>query len=132
MRADAFARQHVEDRGFFVSWHELESGYPTLSQRVYNLMALNRGEPARVPRGLFAYLFAILFSRLTAFLLIGAYIGVIVVYGARETKKAELARQNAAILQQQAQEAAARQRQSAPQYEEEEEIEEDVIEEEEP
>ena len=39
--ADAFADQHTEERGFFVSWHELSSAYPTLSQRVSRMLALN-------------------------------------------------------------------------------------------
>ena len=38
--ADAFAGQHTEERGFFVSWHELSSAYPTLSQRVARMLAL--------------------------------------------------------------------------------------------
>ncbi len=39
--ADAFAEQHTDDRGFFVSWHELSSAYPTLSQRVAKMLALD-------------------------------------------------------------------------------------------
>ena len=31
MNPEAFAEQHTKMRGFFVSWHELISGYPTLS-----------------------------------------------------------------------------------------------------
>jgi Zn-dependent protease with chaperone function/competence protein ComGC len=57
--APAFARQHRDDRGFFVSWHELTSAYPTLSQRVKNLLALR--DPAyefTAPRNPFAYLTA--------------------------------------------------------------------------
>ncbi len=45
--AAAFARQHADERGFFVSLHELTSTYPTLSRRVSDLLALRTG--ARVP-----------------------------------------------------------------------------------
>jgi len=51
--AAAFARQHAEERGFFVSLHELTSTYPTLSRRVSDLVALRTGvrvsAPARHP-----------------------------------------------------------------------------------
>ena len=105
MQAEVFASQHIEDRGFFVSWHELESGYPTLSQRVYNLMALGRGEePRRVSRNPIAYLFAIIFSRLTFFLLIVAYIALIAIAGVKATKEAQAAKQQAATAQSQVEE----------------------------
>jgi competence protein ComGC len=59
LSADAFADQHVAERGFFVSLHELTSTYPTLSRRVTDLLALKTGarapRPARHP---FAYLLA--------------------------------------------------------------------------
>ena len=59
LKADVFASQHVEERGFFVSLHELASTYPTLSKRVTDLLALKTGIPARrPPRNPFAYLFA--------------------------------------------------------------------------
>lgn len=45
MQPEAFAAQHYSERGFFVSWHELTSAYPTLSQRVANLLALKAGTP---------------------------------------------------------------------------------------
>lgn len=55
----AFARQYRTLRGFFVSWHELISGYPTLSQRVANLVSLGEGrEPERAGRHPLSYLFA--------------------------------------------------------------------------
>lgn len=55
-----FADQHHNRRGFFVSWYELVSGYPTLSRRVRDLRALagERPEPA-APRNPLAYLFAL-------------------------------------------------------------------------
>jgi Zn-dependent protease with chaperone function len=47
--ADAFASQHRDERGFFVSLHELTSTYPTLSRRVTDLIALRTGTPAAKP-----------------------------------------------------------------------------------
>lgn len=58
--ATAFADQHAEERGFFVSLHELTSTYPTLSRRVTDLLALRTG--ARVstpPRHPLAYVIAL-------------------------------------------------------------------------
>lgn len=59
--ADAFAAQHADERGFFVSWHELTSAYPTLSARVARLVNLVRPgtAPSSPPRNPFAYLFAL-------------------------------------------------------------------------
>lgn len=56
----AFAEQHFAERGFFVSWHELTSGYPTLSQRVSQLLAL-RDEKyhCKAERNPFAVVFAL-------------------------------------------------------------------------
>ena len=57
--AAAFASQHAEERGFFISLHELTSPYPTLSRRVTDLLALKSGNPAARPnRNPFAYLLA--------------------------------------------------------------------------
>ena len=59
MDAGAFAEQHYRDRGFFVSWHELNSSYPTLSQRVWNLFSMHTDEPtAQAVRHPMAYIFA--------------------------------------------------------------------------
>ena len=60
MNPDTFAHQYRNNRGFFVSWHELTSGYPTLSQRVHNLITLDdfKRQPAKAPRNPLAYLFA--------------------------------------------------------------------------
>jgi Zn-dependent protease with chaperone function/competence protein ComGC len=56
----AFATQHTQERGFFISWHELTSPYPTLSQRVKNLLALRDDQFAfKAYRNPFAYLFAV-------------------------------------------------------------------------
>ncbi len=60
LSADAFAAQHNEERGFFVSLHELTSTYPTLSRRVTDLRALRDGRPAPAPqRHVLAYLLAL-------------------------------------------------------------------------
>jgi len=60
MTPEVFASQYRASRGFFVSWYELISGYPTLSQRVANLLALTedarRPPPGRHP---LAYVFAL-------------------------------------------------------------------------
>lgn len=60
MNPAVFAGQHFQRRGFFVSWHELNSFYPTLSQRVSNLLAIKLGtfqpSPGRHP---LAYLFTL-------------------------------------------------------------------------
>lgn len=59
MAAAPFAAQYAQERGFFVSWYELISGYPSLSHRVANLIALGEGRvPQRSGRNPFAYLFA--------------------------------------------------------------------------
>jgi Zn-dependent protease with chaperone function/competence protein ComGC len=60
LSAAAFARQNTDERGFFVSLHELTSGYPTLSGRTRMLMGLydpaHAAQPGRNP---FAYFFAL-------------------------------------------------------------------------
>jgi len=62
LNAEAFAGQHRDERGFFVSLHELVSAYPTLSRRVTDLLALRGGEPARSPeRNPLAYPVALFF-----------------------------------------------------------------------
>ena len=59
--ATAFAAQHHDERGFFVSWHELTSTYPTLSQRVSQMLALRDPQYATTaPRNPFAYFFAMI------------------------------------------------------------------------
>jgi prepilin-type processing-associated H-X9-DG protein len=61
MNDRAFADQYHDARGFFVSWHELISGYPTLSQRVNDLAALKGDGPRPRPgRNPVAYFFALL------------------------------------------------------------------------
>jgi len=60
MNPSAFARQYTDHRGFFVSWYELISGYPTLSQRVAALVAIREGRSlSRADRNLLAYPFAL-------------------------------------------------------------------------
>lgn len=59
--AEAFASQYEEERGFFVSLHELTSTYPTLSRRVRELRALQTSDYVReASRNPFAYLVAVL------------------------------------------------------------------------
>jgi Zn-dependent protease with chaperone function/competence protein ComGC len=59
LNAEAFAEQHRDERGFFVSLHELTSTYPTLSRRVTDLLALKHGNPVKPPaRNPLAYLIA--------------------------------------------------------------------------
>jgi hypothetical protein len=61
LSADAFAGQHADERGFFVSLHELTATYPTLSRRVSDLLTLKTGQAARTPdRNPFAYFFALI------------------------------------------------------------------------
>ena len=55
-----FARQNKLHRGFFVSWYELISGYPTLSRRMKDLTELETGRMIEnSPRHPLAYLFAL-------------------------------------------------------------------------
>jgi Zn-dependent protease with chaperone function/type II secretory pathway pseudopilin PulG len=59
MSPEAFSLQHQNHRGFFVSWYELISGYPTLSQRVANIMAIkNNSSEQKVSRHPLSYVFA--------------------------------------------------------------------------
>ena len=54
--AERFANQRERNRGFFVSLHELTSGYPTFARRVANLIAERDGSKvAPVRRNLLAY-----------------------------------------------------------------------------
>lgn len=58
-----FARQYYENRGFFVSWHELSSGYPTLSQRVAKVLGVDIPYfSTNSTRNPFAYIFSFVFS----------------------------------------------------------------------
>lgn len=89
MNSEQFASQHKQARGFFISWHELASGYPTLSQRVHNLAELSVGnEPTRYSRAFFGYIFAFLFSRSSIALVFVLYIGFIAVLGVKSVKTA--------------------------------------------
>ncbi len=58
-----FADQYFATRGFFVSWHELIVNYPTLSQRVAQILGFADAKYASRPgRHPLAYPFALLFS----------------------------------------------------------------------
>lgn len=60
MNPEAFAAQHARLRGFFVSWYELVSGYPPLSQRISDLLDIKAGRRSvRPSRNPLAYFFAI-------------------------------------------------------------------------
>ncbi|MCS6244825.1 MAG: M48 family metallopeptidase [Opitutus sp.] len=50
LSSNAFAGQHGDERGFFVSLHEITSTYPTLSRRVSDLLNLKTGQPATKPQ----------------------------------------------------------------------------------
>ncbi len=55
-----FAQQHYNHRGFFVSLHEILSGYPTLSKRVDDLIQITTKKKDRmVKRHSLAYCFAL-------------------------------------------------------------------------
>ena len=55
-----FSRQSSTHRGFFVSWYELISGYPTSSQRVSRLLAVKEDQSLPPwPRHPLAYFFAL-------------------------------------------------------------------------
>lgn len=55
----SYTAQYTDERGFFISLHELTSTYPTLARRVLDVLALRDGTtPARAPRSPFAYLVA--------------------------------------------------------------------------
>jgi Zn-dependent protease with chaperone function len=108
LNPSAFANQHENMRGFFVSWHELISGYPTLSQRVSNLIAVKNRQPAASTfRHPLAYLFAFftIGSRATggANLMVSiAIIGLLAAIGIPSILNAEkAAKQKAEIRQQQ-------------------------------
>jgi Zn-dependent protease with chaperone function len=58
-----FAQQHFRERGFFISWHGLISYYPTLSQRISNLIGLQHPDYAKQPsRHPLAYVCAFIFN----------------------------------------------------------------------
>jgi Zn-dependent protease with chaperone function/type II secretory pathway pseudopilin PulG len=60
MDVEHFAQQNQLKRGFFVSWYELISGYPTLTRRVNDLGALRGEQPAPRPsRHPLSYLFSL-------------------------------------------------------------------------
>lgn len=61
MNPAAFAKQHFYERGFFISWHEIISGYPTLSKRVYDLLSIANNDlnAKRASRSFLAYVFGL-------------------------------------------------------------------------
>ncbi len=90
-----FADQHFTTRGFFVSWHELIINYPTLSQRVAQILGFSDAKYARRSgRHPLAYLCALLFSAKNILYLYLAVVGisVLISLGAQvKAKEAEAA-----------------------------------------
>jgi hypothetical protein len=75
-----FAAQHFNTRDFFVSWHELITNYPTLSQRVALILGLHDPQYARRPgRNVLAYPFAFILSLFSIKNIILVYIAVVAV-----------------------------------------------------
>ena len=98
-----FAVQHFNARGFFVSWHELASTYPTLSQRVAQILGFHDAQYAQRPaRHVLAYPCAFLFNFRNIFL---AYILFVVLMtlgaGGLQKSIAEQQRQIQERIQQQ-------------------------------
>ena len=83
-----FAVQHFNARGFFVSWHELASTYPTLSQRVAQILGFADAQYALKPsRHLLAFPCAFLFNIRNIFLAYVAFI-FLMTLGAGSIQKA--------------------------------------------
>ncbi len=60
LNSSSFASQYRKHRGFFISWLELISGYPTLSRRVAYLQSIKSGQPFEAAgRNPLSYLFAL-------------------------------------------------------------------------
>lgn len=75
-----FARQYESERGFFVSWNELISSYPTLSQRTHHILSSTHEEyPEKASRNPLAWVFAFLFCRQTVFVALFFIYGAIIV-----------------------------------------------------
>jgi Zn-dependent protease with chaperone function len=83
-----FAEQHFTTRGFFVSWHELLVSYPTLSQRVANILGFQEPQFARrSARHWAAYPCALLFSTKNILLVYVAVVGISVLIALGEQVK---------------------------------------------
>ena len=94
-----FARQYHAKRGFFVSWHELAANYPTLSQRVSNILAIKDPEfSRRAPRHPLAYLCAPVFTLQTLIILY-----LVFIFGAMSLPVIKQAQARAAALRAQRQ-----------------------------
>jgi len=75
-----FAAQHFQTRDFFVSWHELIIGYPTLSQRVAQVLGFSDPQYAQRPgRHILAYPFAFFFTLFSIRSLILVYISIVAI-----------------------------------------------------
>jgi Zn-dependent protease with chaperone function len=94
-----FAAQHFDARGFFVSWHELASTYPTLSQRVAQVLGFADPQYAQSPgRHALAYPCAFLFNIRNIFLAYLLFV-VLMTLGAGGVQRA-VAEQQQQMLQQ--------------------------------
>ncbi len=72
-----FAEQHFKTRGFFISWHELIVSYPTLSQRVANILGFHDAQYARRSgRNFLAYPMAFIFTLKNVVFI---YFGVVII-----------------------------------------------------
>lgn len=94
-----FAEQYFTTRGFFVSWHELASTYPTLSQRVCNILGFMDPQYARrAGRHVLAYPMAFIFSFKNIIWVYLAFVGLSVLIAlGDQVKKAQ--EQQARMLQ---------------------------------
>jgi Zn-dependent protease with chaperone function len=83
-----FAAQHFNARGFFISWHELASTYPTLSQRVAQILGFHDAQYSKRPgRHAAAYPFAFLFNFKNIFLAYFLFV-ILMALGAGGVQKA--------------------------------------------
>ena len=95
-----FADQHFTTRGFFVSWHELIINYPTLSQRVAQILGFSDEKYARRSgRHPLAYLCALLFSAKNILYVYLAVVGISVLISLGAQAKAKEAEAAAAAAQ---------------------------------
>ncbi|HEX4141405.1 MAG TPA: M48 family metallopeptidase [Candidatus Methylacidiphilales bacterium] len=87
-----FADQYFTTRGFFVSWHELIINYPTLSQRVAQILGFADAKYAQRPgRNPLAYVCALFFSAKNILYIYLAVVAVSVLIALGDQVKAKAA-----------------------------------------
>ena len=92
-----FAEQYVKERGFFMSWHELLSYYPTTTQRTHHILSAENLEyPEKASRHPLGYIFALLFCRATFLILVIALYGFIIGSAAMKTLNSKIESDKAA------------------------------------